>query len=202
LGERQRGGIHLGCFTLPKKVVAEIVASGNHYLIQVKANQPTLYQAIEATIQAQSPQQTSFSQEKGHGRQSEWVVCSYKVTDEALQAIWKNLFMFVVVRRFTLREGKEVEDASYYITDVQKEAKWYQENIRGHWHIENRLHYVKDVVLNEDHNHIQDHNRAVNVAVFNTFAINILRNEGFDSITKGKIFFGADIRKYQHCFRI
>jgi predicted transposase YbfD/YdcC len=130
------------------------------------------------------------------------VVCTYEVAHEALKTVWKNLLCFVVVSRFTFRAGKEIEDTSFYITDVRKEVKWYEENIRGHWHIENRLHYVKDVVLNEDHNQIQDHNRAVNVAVFNTFAINILRNEGFDSITTGKIFFGADIKKYQHCFRI
>ncbi|MBW4579073.1 MAG: hypothetical protein KME42_05790 [Tildeniella nuda ZEHNDER 1965/U140] len=57
--------------------------------------------------------------------------------------------------------------------------------MRQHWHIENRLHWVKDVVLKEDLAPLCDGNAPVNFALVRTMALNLFRQHGFDSITQG-----------------
>lgn len=56
--------------------------------------------------------------------------------------------------------------------------------IRGHWGIENRLHYVKDVVFFEDSSPITNINAATNLSILTTIVINLLRYNGYCSMTK------------------
>ena len=55
--------------------------------------------------------------------------------------------------------------------------------IRGHWNIENRLHWVKDVVLDEDASYGKEPNALLNASVFRSITMNLLRINGFDSPT-------------------
>ncbi len=58
--------------------------------------------------------------------------------------------------------------------------------IRGHWTIENQLHWVKDVILGEDKSQIKDFNPATNMSILQTIGMNLFRSRGFISITEGK----------------
>jgi predicted transposase YbfD/YdcC len=64
-------------------------------------------------------------------------------------------------------------------------AAGFAQRIRQHWHIENRLHWVKDVVLKEDQAPLCDGHALTNFAIVRTIALNLFRQHGFDSITQG-----------------
>lgn len=75
----------------------------------------------------------------------------------------------------------------FYITDLYEiDASFYQKGIRDHWKIENSLHWVKDVIHNEDDNRIHRSNGPVNCSVISTIAINIQRTNFHWSITESQ----------------
>ncbi len=74
-------------------------------------------------------------------------------------------------------------------------AEKFAQGIRGHWGIENRLHWVKDVVFQEDNSKIRMSNAPANLSVMKAIAINILRRNGHTSITIAQRFLSNDIDK-------
>lgn len=180
---------------MPKKTVVDIVETGNHYVIQVKQNQPTLYKTIEASIETEKPIETVVCQEKKRGCQTTWHVSVYQVQDKKMREIWKNLNQFVVVNKTVLKKGVVTQTSRFRITDLSLSAQQYAQGIRGHWGIENKLHWVKDVNFNEDDNLIKHPNAAVNMSILTTTALNLLRllNEG--SIKYSQILFGQNVKE-------
>ncbi|WP_414586789.1 transposase [Scytonema sp. PCC 10023] len=67
--------------------------------------------------------------------------------------------------------------------------------MRTHWGIENRLHWVKDVVFEEDNSTIRKGNAPANLSVMRTIALNVLRRNGYSSITSAQRFISNDIDK-------
>jgi predicted transposase YbfD/YdcC len=65
----------------------------------------------------------------------------------------------------------------------KRHAAGFAQHIRQHWHMENRLHWVKDVVLKEDQAPLCDGHALTNFALVRTMALNLVRQHGFDSIT-------------------
>jgi predicted transposase YbfD/YdcC len=65
--------------------------------------------------------------------------------------------------------------------------------IRGHWGIENRLHWVKDVVFKEDSLPLKHHNAASNWSLLRSIVINLARQHGYDSLTKAERFLSHNI---------
>lgn len=72
----------------------------------------------------------------------------------------------------------------FYITSLTLDATGFAQRIRQHWHIENRLHWVKDVVLQEELSPLWDGNAPANCAIVRTMSLNRFRHHGFDSITQ------------------
>ena len=189
----------------PKKTVNDIVQSGNHYALQVKQNQPKLYKHIENHIAQNQPIDTHSVTEKAHGRQTTWTVKVFSNHDTTLQKTWTNLNSFITIEKSVIHKGKlnkkkvpeqiTTQSISYRISDVELCAKEFAKGIRGHWGIENRIHWVKDVNFKEDGNKIKDDNGAVNMAIFNTISLNYLRQNINDSIKKAQILFGQNVKE-------
>lgn len=125
--------------------------------------------------------------------------------DEPLHESWTRLNCLIVVEkqwyqkekntRKTDREMLCFNSVAYYISDLVLSAQVFAEGIRGHWGIENRLHWVKDVILKEDNNRIKHQNGAVNMAIFNNIAINFLRQNFDDSVKYSQILFGQNVKE-------
>ncbi len=96
---------------------------------------------------------------------------------------WVGLERLVKVERIGTRAGKPYEQVAYYISSLRLNAAQFAQGIRGHWGIENRLHWVKDVVLEEDSSRIRLGNAPANLSIIRSLAIAILRNNGYSSIT-------------------
>jgi len=174
------------------KTIAE---SGNDYIVKVKSNQPKLLKAIKETVENSVPADFFKTEEKSRGRYEKREISVY-YPSENIPDGWSELNRIVYAeRRFETAEGLH-ESRSYCISSVKSDdAQYFADGIRGHWHIENRLHYVKDVIMREDTSGIKNVNAAANLSVFRNIAINIVRGNGFDSVKNASVFFACNIKK-------
>jgi len=114
---------------------------------------------------------------------------------------WKNQSRFIHVHKCTIKKDKngvkkEIHSNRFYIADIYIScAKFYHFGIKGHWSIENSLHWVKDVIHREDSNQITKDNGPVNSAIFSSIAINIHRKNGNHSISHGQMKFSANVKE-------
>lgn len=157
-------------------------------MFQVKRNQKTLFDEIQRAIVEQVPLDYFEAHEKDHGRSSSWFITVYNALNSHKTTDWKGLSRFIHVHKRTEEKDKLSHSDRFYISSYyQSSAKYFQQGIRGHWRIENSLHWVKDVIIGEDHNQIRKDNGPVNSAVFSSIAINIHRKNGQYSISEGQM---------------
>jgi predicted transposase YbfD/YdcC len=101
---------------------------------------------------------------------------------------WSNLNAVVRVeylRQF--KNGKSQLESRYFITSLSKNAEQLADYIRGHWTIENQLHWVLDVEFGEDDSRIKFDNAPENLAVIRHLALNLLKlNQKFKGSIKSK----------------
>ena len=172
---------------MPKKTIKTIVESNNHYVIQVKRNQPSLFEEIQQTLVEQVPLDCFEEYEKDHGRHSHWTVSVYNAMQSSKAEQWKNLRRFIHVHKHTITKEGESHYDRVYISDLfTTGAEYFHRGIRGHWKIENSLHWVKDVIHGEDTNPVRTRNGPINTATFSAIAINIHRKNGYHSISDGQ----------------
>jgi hypothetical protein len=119
---------------------------GHHYLITVKQNQPTLYRTIESTAQTQSAISHASALDRSHGRVVERSVSVFAAPPELLTK-WMSLKSVIMVNPTGTRADKPFTETVYYLSSQCLLADTYLALIRGHWAIENRLHWVKDVTF-------------------------------------------------------
>lgn len=175
-----------------------IVDSGNHYVSQVKKNQPSLYHAIEKLITEQAGLDDFKVRQKGHARHSSWHCKIFDATAHEQSKKWKGLSRCIYVKRtcFNTKTKRTSESERFYISDLtHRDAGFFFEGIRGYWAIENSLHWVKDVIHNEDGNKIRKANGPINMAVISSIAINLGRKYGQWSIKENSVRFAANIEK-------
>jgi predicted transposase YbfD/YdcC len=84
----------------------------------------------------------------------------------------------------TLKNGKTNLETRYFITSLSHKAQQLSQSIRGHWSIENQLHWVLDVGFNEDNSRIRKDNAPENLAIIRQIALNLLKQNKSD---KGSI---------------
>lgn len=175
-----------------------ITKSGNNYLLGVKGNQPGLYEQIQAnTAQAGAIVDRHLSLERNRGRIERREVC---VSDNlaGISPEWAGLRQLVKVKRLTRRDGgRWSRQIAYYISSRRADARTYAEGIRGHWRIENSLHWVKDVTFGEDASKITGGQAPENLSIIKNMAINLFRAQGYTNMARAKRLLCNDIEKLQ-----
>lgn len=84
-----------------------------------------------------------------------------------------------------MREDKAYSKNHFYISSLDdNKADVFAKGIRSHWSIENRLHWVKDVILNEDNSRIRSGKIVRNLSLVKSTIINVFRLNGYTSIKK------------------
>lgn len=187
-----------------RELSAQIVAANGHYLWQVKDNQPKLRADIEQlfaperTWPGSAALQTDFQTvrvtTKGHGR-----LTSHTLTSSSLlNAIsdWPNLAqVFQVVREVRyIKSGKTTLETSYGITSLSAAQSSPRQLLTlkgGHWAIENKLHYCRDVTFHEDACRLAIGHAAQTIAVLNNLTLGLLRLSGFTAIARARRQFDA-----------
>ena len=183
---------------MSKKTVDKILQTGNHYLLQVKRNQPSLYTQIQERMLEQAPLDGWQDHDIGHGRHTQWHIAVYNAIDHPKAEQWSELKRFIHVHRICYDTQKKTTAHSdrYYITDLATtDAAIYGKGIRSHWKIENSLHWVKDVIHGEDKNAIRKGNGPINQAIISSIAINWHRAGGNWSIKEAQVYASANIKE-------
>ena len=183
----------MGC---QKEIAKTIVAGGGDYILAVKDNQPTLHAEIQAafataaTPPARSPRLYT-TEDQGHGREEQrtvQVLPARGALSAVQSAAWLGVLTIVMVTRVVWCEATGVEsmEVSYFLSSLPPNARGIGTAIRGHWSIENGLHWVLDVVFREDARRVYDRTTAENVAFLNRLALSLLRGDTSKSSLKVK----------------
>jgi len=177
-----------------KDIAGAIIEQGGDYVLAVKDNQPTLHAEVDAAFTAalddDSPQLRCHSSvEQGHGRQERRAVWVLPAKGRLSQlAEWAALRTLVMVMRVVTcaSTGAETIEVRYFISSLRPSARRLGRAIRGHWSIENGLHWVLDVVFREDARRLYDRTAAQNAAFLNRLALSLLRADPSRSSLKVK----------------
>ena len=178
----------MGCQT---EIAAQIVDKGGDYLLAVKGNQETLHRAIRealAPLAREGSHQARIEQSRGRTELREYHVMP--AGDMVKQfPMWKGLSTLGVAIGYRRdSKGNESLEYRYYISSAALTEEQFAKGVRGHWGIENQLHWVLDVTMKEDACPIHRGDAAQILATVRHMALNMLRAE------KGK---SASIRRKQ-----
>jgi len=173
----------IGC---QKNIAKQIVDQSGNYILQVKANQPTLLDEVkllfdEAIAHGFEHMGYAYHEtvEKDHGRietrrlYSTWEVSWFRDRDQ-----WAAVNSFVCVESRRDVAGKTSTERRYYLSSLDgRDAQAMLKAVRSHWGIENRLHWSLDVTFHEDACRVRVGHSAEHLARFRRLALSLLKQE-------------------------
>ena len=176
-----------------RNLCAQVLAAGGDYLLLVKENQPTLFADIgllfdpPATVGplALLDRREASTFDRGHGRQED-VRHLIASTDLTTYLDWPGLQQVFRLERTWRDHGKTKHALHYGITSLLPAVGSPERLLalkRGHWGIENRLHRVKDVTLDEDQSTLHTGQGPTVLAFLRDAALSLLRRAGIHQIT-------------------
>jgi predicted transposase YbfD/YdcC len=166
------------------KIAKAITEAGADYVLAVKDNQPSLRHEIESFFDSARPEHLDIAidVDKDHGRietrkvslarQVDWLLSNRRHPGEYRFA---RLAALIQVEATVEKAGKITAERRFYIASAALSAARAAAAIRGHWRIENCLHWILDVQFKEDMSRLRVAHGARNMAVVRHFAINIVR---------------------------
>jgi predicted transposase YbfD/YdcC len=174
----------MGC---QKEIARTIVEGDGDFILSVKDNQPSLHAEMQAAFAAAGSIPTSSHRayttlNSDHGRQecrTVQVLPAAGYLSKSQLAAWLGLLTLVMVVRVVTCQatGVTTTEVSYFISSLRPNARRIGGAIRGHWSIENGLHWVLDVVFREDARRLYDRTAAENTAFLNRLALSLLRGD-------------------------
>lgn len=148
----------------------------------------------EITSDKKNARSLSSTIEKNKGRRESRSVYVFDST-AGIQGQWAGAKSLVRVDRQASNGKKQNKETSYYISSLSMGADRFNEGIRAHWGIENKLHWVKDATYKEDSSKINSGNAPENMSIIRNIAINILRKNGYKNLRQASRLLANDIDK-------
>lgn len=168
-----------------RAIAQTIRQGGGDYLLALKQNWPATYQEVEAFFADPPPGalHTSQTTDGDHGRIEvrRHAVChdvAWLFSDRRYpgEPSFPDLAMIAMVEATTERNGKTARERRYYLSSAKLEPATFARAVRAHWGIENRLHWVLDVVFHDDLARLRTGNGPHNMAIVKHTAINLIRH--------------------------
>lgn len=171
----------MGCQT---EIAERIVAAGADYVLAVKGNQPTLHDGIADHFRRCLEDRVTGvdvkcheTRERGHGRTDiRTYLVSAAPADLPDRRRWTKLAAIGMTMNESLRDGKPTIEVRYYILSRKLSARKFAAAVRGHWSIENRLHWQLDVTFGEDQSRIRKGHADANFSILRRAALSLLKN--------------------------
>lgn len=172
----------MGCQTA---IAAKIIEKESDYVLAVKNNQPTLAQAIEGFFNGAERKEWegvphTFAEwiEKDHGRIETrrcWVVDDLGCLGDGHK--WPQAKTLAMVEAIREINGVASTERRYYISSLLADAERMGTVVRGHWGVENGLHWLLDVAYGEDQARMREGNSAENFSILRRITLNLVRQD-------------------------
>jgi predicted transposase YbfD/YdcC len=163
----------MGC---QREIAQKITEKGADYVLGLKANQGTLLEDVEYYFKNEKGQKSKATTEKGHGRIERR---EYRLETNIdwlyNKKAWANLNGIGAVYTNVTENGAERSEIRYFITSLT-DLEQFSNQVRGHWAIENQLHWTLDVVFREDAARARKDNSPLNMNVLRKTALSLLKN--------------------------
>lgn len=177
--------VTIGAMGCQKEIAGQIREKGADYVLALKGNHRNLYEDVKLFFEdavKNDFEETDISfyetTDGGHGRIE---VRKYYTTDGIGwlygKENWKdiNIIGMVISERHV---GEKVStEIRYYISSLENNAKQFGNAVRGHWEIENSVHWILDIAFREDESRIRKGNAPENFAILRHIAMNLLKQE-------------------------
>ncbi len=183
----------MGC---QKKIAKEIVEADADYVLALKGNQEKVHEEVKSFLDATLEQKNTKrpkgavipkevetlkefeTVEKDHGRME---TRRYYLSDYldwfADKAKWEGLSSVGMVESLREINGKITLERRYYLSSLKLDVQTFARAVRGHWGVENKLHWVMDVCFREDQSRAREGYAAENLAMLRRLALNLLKRE-------------------------
>jgi len=183
----------MGC---QKKIAKEIIEADADYVLALKGNQEKVHEEVKSFLDASLEQQkqqrpkgalvpkeaaalkSCETVEKDHGRiETRRYYQSDYLDWFADKDKWEGLRSVGMVESIRQIDGKSTLERRYYLSSLPVEVETFGRAVRGHWGVENKLHWVMDVCFREDQSRARQGYTAENLATLRRLALNLLKRE-------------------------
>ena len=172
----------MGCQT---KIAEQITAQGADYVLALKGNQGTLATEVEdAFISADAKDYAGMDSqcletvERGHGRvETRRYRTLGDLSGVPRSALWQGMNMIGMVESERTLEGKTTVETRYYIGSIGTDVACFARAVRGHWGVENALHWSLDMTFREDACRVRQPAARENLAVLRHIALTRLKQD-------------------------
>jgi predicted transposase YbfD/YdcC len=172
----------MGC---QKEIAATIREREADYVLAVKENQPTLLHAVQQAFLAHA--EADFTDptlrrlrtvDHGHGREEtrEYTIVAAPAALTAAN-LWTDVHSIGMVQRTRVQDDQVSEEIHYYLSSLRPRVKKFARAVRGHWGIENQLHWSLDVTFAEDQSRVRKDNGPANLGMIRRLALSILQQD-------------------------
>jgi predicted transposase YbfD/YdcC len=174
----------MGC---QKDIAAPIRAAGGDYVLALKDNQPTLYADVQQLFLAgldndfaNITHHSCHTVDEGHGRVEHRYYHVIPVPEELSKKHpdwqdWRSVGMVYSER--TVGKQETSSEVRFFINSLKPKVKTFARAVRGHWGIENSLHWVLDVSFREDESRLRKDHAPENLALVRRMAVALLKKE-------------------------
>ncbi len=172
----------MGC---QKDIASKIIGSKADYILALKGNQGNLYnQVTDLFNKVGTPEfkkyiyQTDSQLEKDHGRIEQRECITIENLDWLFEAHqWKEIKSIAKITATVIKGNKKYSEERYYISSLPGNANFINQAVRKHWFIENKLHWILDVVFKEDYCRVRTGYGAENLNAVRKIALNTIKRD-------------------------
>jgi predicted transposase YbfD/YdcC len=167
-----------------KAIAKQIIDQGGDYILALKGNQGTLNEDVRLFLETEVEKTGSMAMEdrhydvdKGHGRiETRQCFVSEQIDWLSQKGEWAGLKTVVMIEETQEMKGKISRERRFFISSLPPEAERIASAVRSHWLVESNVHWVLDVVFNEDQSRVRKDNAAENMAFIRHITLNMLNN--------------------------